>query len=230
MLARKQFFIVVTLSIFAGFAHADLVGHWKLDKDPSDSSSYGNDGTIYGTPSWDTTEKIGQSLILDGDDHVEMDVTSYKGVLGTQSRTCAAWVKATGTGAIVSWGDSGTTGGWWLFWVESGGRLRLQCQGGSIVGSTDLRDGAWHHAAAVLDSDGTPDNDEVKLYLDGIEETYSSITTHPIDTVSGNNVTIGAAYSGGSLVVPFTGQIDDARIYNRALSEDEIQALEAMGN
>ncbi len=36
--------------------------------------------------------------------------------------------------------------------------------------------------------------------------------------------------NGGSLSYPFTGTIDDVRIYSRALSEAEIQALASMGD
>jgi hypothetical protein len=105
----------------------------------------------------------------------------------------------------------------------------LQSHNGCVVGNTDIRDNNWHHVVAVLDSDGTPDNDEVKLYVDGVEESYSSIISEPIATASHSNVTIGASYlNDGTVVVPFTGLIDDVRIHSRALSEAEIQALAGM--
>ena len=89
-----------------------------------------------------------------------------------------------------------------MFRIEDAGRLRLQTMGGNIVGSIDLRDNNWHHVAVVLDSDGTPDNAEVKLYVDGVEETYSGIDSQAINTASNSNVTIGASYlyNGLSLI------------------------------
>ncbi len=218
---------VLILSISAAAA-TDPVAHWKLDEagGPTAYDSAGtNDGTLIASPVW-TAGQIDGALELDGDDYVEMDVTNYKGVLGTQSRTCAAWIKTTETGAIISWGDSDIGGGWWLFRIEGAGRLRLQSQGGFIVGSTDLRDNNWHHVIALLDSDGTPDNNEVKLYVDGFEEIYSEITSQPIDTASHSNVTIGAScLHDGTVVVPFNGLIDDVRIYDRALCTEEVKQL-----
>ena len=222
--------ILILLAFYIPAAAATgPVAHWKLDE-TSGSIAYdsagNNDGTLYGNPVW-TTGQIDGALEFDGsDDYVEMDVTDYKGVLGTQSRTCAALIKTTGTGAIVSWGDSDISGGWWLFWVEGDGRLRLNCQGGHRRGNTDLRDNNWHHVAAVLADDGSPNNNEVKLYVDGVEETYSSVTGQPINTASHSNVTIGASYiHDGSVVVPFTGRIDDVHIYDRALSKQEVEQL-----
>ncbi len=203
--------------------------HWKLDEasGPTAYDSTGNnDGTLYGNPVW-TTGQIDGALEFDGiDDYIEMDITSYKGVLGTRSRTCAAWIKTTSDGAIISWGDSDISGGWWLFRIEDAGRLRLQTQGGRIIGNTDLRDNNWHHVIALLDSDSSPDNSEVKLYVDGVEEIYSEIDGQPIDTAGHSNVTIGASYMhDGTVVIPFTVQIDDVHVYDRALSAEEIQQL-----
>lgn len=240
MSSKKVFLVAVSLSLtLSGLAGAELVAHWKLDSNAVDSSPYGNDGTINGTPGWDTTEKIGHSLILDGDDYVEMDVTNYKGVLGTGSRTCSAWIKTTSvTGpAIMSWGLPGTSGAWWIFRLENtgaggtAGALRVQVQDGAIVGDTAVNDGQWHHVAAVLQDDGSPNADEIKLYVDGVEETYSNIVDVPIDTVGDQDVMIGTVLVSGNPVIPFTGQIDDVRIYNEALSEDGIRfVMDPNGN
>ena len=204
--------------------------HWKLDETTgavaADDSANGYDGTLMNMDDIDwVAGNTGNALNFDGlNDYVE--ITGYQGVLGTRSRTCAAWIKTTGTGAIVSWGDSDISGGWWLFWVEDDGRLRLNCQGGHRRGNTDLRDNNWHHVAAVLADDGSPNNSEVKLYVDGVEETYSSVTGQPINTASHSNVTIGASYiHDGTVVVPFNGLIDDVRIYDLALSGSEIVTL-----
>ena len=207
-----------------------LKGYWKLDGDGTDSSSYGNDGTVYGTPAWNVTGKIGQSLILDGDDYVEMDVTGYKGVAGTKSRTCAAWIQTTSAnGTIMDWGDS-ADGEKWKFYIldtfGTTGALQVEVWGGHIVGSTDLRDGNWHHVAAVLRNDGSPDVDDIEFYVDGIEEYISSVSSEAINTGGSNNVLIGAMLSGaGSPMYHFDGQIDDARIYDRGSDSREIAEL-----
>jgi len=101
------------------------------------------------------------------------------------------------------------------------GALRIAVQGGSITGDTDISDNLWHHVAAVLDNDGSPDVSEVKLYVNGIEESYSSVSGQAINTAAVDDVIIGAINNTGY----FDGKIDDVRIYDKALSVGEIQQL-----
>ncbi|MHC4677009.1 MAG: LamG-like jellyroll fold domain-containing protein [Planctomycetota bacterium] len=213
----------------------DLLSHWELDED-SGLTAYdsigGHDGTLTNFPGDDSQWVAGRlngSLDFDGiDDYVEMDDPAYKGITGTQSRTCAAWIKTSSTdGSIISWGDTNGAGNKWLLRVQSTGRLRIEVQGGYKISSTIVNDGIWHHVAAVLIDDGSPDVDEVKLYIDGQEESfYSSVSSQGINTVSGTNVSIGAAlFNYPSLIMPFTGQIDDVRIYDRVLFGNEIKLL-----
>jgi len=168
-----------------------------------------------------TTGQIDGALDFDGvNDYVQ--IAGYKGVTGTQSRTVTAWIKTSTNGSIISWGSSGGDGQKWLARLDqTNGALRIAVQGGSIVGVTDISDNQWHHLAAVLDDDGSPDVSEIKLYVDGIEEGYSSILPQAIDTATANDVAIGAIDSSGY----FDGLIDDVRIYDRALSPTEIQLL-----
>ena len=109
--------------------------------------------------------------------------------------------------------------------IHPSGMLQVQVGGGSIYGSSVLTDGAWHHVAAVLDNDGSPNLNEIKLYVDGTEEAVP-ITSIAICTSYSDVVKIGVY---GTTAKYFNGLIDDVRIYDRALSEAEIQVLAAMG-
>jgi hypothetical protein len=73
--------------------------------------------------------------------------------------------------------------------------------------------------------EGDSDVGDVKLYVDGVEESpYSAVLPEPINTASGANVKIGVfAGSGGDRY--FNGRIDDVRIYSRGLSAVEILEL-----
>jgi len=188
----------------------------------------------------------GAALQLDGqDDYVE--ISCFKGVTGVRSRTVSAWIKTTMTtiGEIISWGYAGdgnildgeeTGGDNWRFMVLDDGNLRLWVGGGGINGSTIVADGEWHHVAAVLKSDGTPDLSDIKLYVDGIEESTTS-PSQPINTVGYANVQVGVFGGVGRwldddhLAWPpanneryFEGVIDEVRIWNVARSREEIQA------
>jgi hypothetical protein len=205
-----------------------LMGHWALDGDATDSSYYVGDGTVYGTPAWDATEHIGGSMVFDGiNDYIE--IQDYTGVSGSHSRTIAAWINADpeAAGVIVNWGSL-VDGGKWRFLLLNGA-LRVSVQGSGKTGTTDLRGAGWHHIAAVFENDGTPDVNDIKFYIDGAEDAAEVATPMTINTTSNQNVSMGAALNGATPSQYFKGQIDDVRIYNRALDVTEIQTLLDMG-
>ena len=177
----------------------------------------------------------GGALQLDGrDDYVE--IVGFKGVTGVRSRTVSAWIKTTMTtvGEIISWGYDGDGDIWgeedvgghdWVFRVLAQGNLRLRVGGGGINGTTLVADGQWHHVAAVLESDGTPDVSDIKLYVDGIEDSTPS-GTQRISTAGVSNVRIGVFGGVGALGDGhyFEGAIDEVRIWNVARTQQEILA------
>jgi hypothetical protein len=186
----------------------------------ADSSFYNRPGTLTNGPVW-SAGHTGGALSFDGTDD-SVVITGYKGVTGTSSRTCCAWVKPNAvTGEIMGWGPD-TTGNKWIVRVNENGTLRAEVNGGNICGTTVLTDGNWHHIAVVLENDGSPDISEARLYVDGVLETTGAATPHLVDTGSTVDVQIGVHYS---LHRYFNGLMDEVRIYNRALSTAEIAAL-----
>jgi len=208
----------------AGFP-PELVAHWKLDESSgtvaNDSSGKGNHGSLNGDPTWWPSDgKIGGALEFDGaGDYVEVE--GYKGVSGLKPRSVTAWVRTESNGSglsIVRWGTLAINGALWSNVITADGKLRAAVVGGSVVGVTDIDDDTWHHVAIVL-----PDKEDVKvedilLYVDGEQEdTTISFGSQTIDTGVDMNVLISLDGS--------TGLLDDVRIYNYALSEDEIGSL-----
>jgi hypothetical protein len=207
----------------------NLVGWWTFDEGRGsrvvDWSGHDHHGTLYGTSAWaDGYDGTGMAFNgpLSGD---YVEITGYPGVLGTQDRTVAAWIQTTTTGDIMAWG-LGTNTQKWNFRVQTDngnpGSLRVEVQGGRICGWKDLRDGEWHHVAAVLQSVGAPTVLDVRLYVDGLQEPISDSQVVDINTVSGTrNVRIG----DGHQLRPFLGLIDDVRIYDKALTQEELEAV-----
>ncbi|MFC1783640.1 LamG-like jellyroll fold domain-containing protein, partial [Planctomycetota bacterium] len=217
-----------------------MKAHWKLDETTGaiayDSAPNAYNGALKpaapNSPTWiyDDPDYGGRGwvLSLDGtDDFVE--ITGYKGIGGGLSRTVCAWIKTSTTGRIITWGK-GRTGKKWIFRVQDNARgkagaIRLEVQDGYIIGDRDVRDGNWHHVAAVLENDGSPSVAEIKLYVDGVLNNVSGYRDKFVNTdVSKHNIRIGD-FGGSPGQDLFNGWIDDVRIYDIALTGGEIYQL-----
>ncbi|MBE0534281.1 MAG: lamin tail domain-containing protein, partial [Phycisphaerae bacterium] len=200
-----------------------LIAHWKLDENieaaAADASGFGRHGVVHGEFLWHPEDgRIGGSLEFDGfEDYI--DIPGFKGVSGNAPRTCAAWIRTPEVnGEIISWGLD-VTGGRWNVVVEPAGLLRVEVGAGFVIGSTFLADNQWHHVTVVSDGKTT---DAIRLYVDGRRDTFSAFLSQSINTSAANDVRIGA-FPGR--VRYFTGNLDDIRIYDRALTEAEVWTL-----
>jgi hypothetical protein len=92
----------------------------------------------------------------------------------------------------------------------------------AVADSANVSTGAWTHYVVTVASSGGQTT--VKLYRNGVQvatATGSGSYTNPSST---NNFLMGNASSSSTNAV-FRGLMDDVRVYNRALSDGEIQAL-----
>jgi len=79
-------------------------------------------------------------------------------------------------------------------------------------GTTEIDDGRWHHMA------GTYDGEYLRIYVDGIQESYRKVGRVALSS-NANPLFIGSAGGGGEF---FPGAIDEAAVYDRALSATEV--------
>jgi len=215
-----------------------LVAEWHFDEGSGsvlvDSSGNGNDGVIHGA-TW-VEGKYGGALSFDGrDDYVDcgndesLDITDG-------DFTFEAWFKSStdvnNYQFILKKGNShihNENFKFVSFSISRNGlpepspsRLFMHISDGDGVNeycakSTDkIIDGEWHHGAAVVDLS----NYKMCLYVDGVQNDEVSIDGFDGFSVS-NNVFIG--YTEGRQDMYFNGIIDEVRIYNRALTADEIK-------
>jgi hypothetical protein len=143
----------------------------------------------------------------------------------TGSSTWMAWVKATtadptGDAHIISKADN--TKGWSLKTSKSTGQHRFCLQvNGPLINHQSLTVRAlntWYHVAAVYNAE----NKTISMVINGKLDDGVLNGTVPAPMVdSGANAYIGTRQGG---VGYFRGQIDDVRVYNRALSLAEIQS------
>ena len=208
-----------------------LVLYYPFDGDALDYSGTGNDGTVFGaTLGADRFGNPGKAFHFDGDDFVKADGS----VLPSAERTVALWFNAeavTNHPVLLGYGSGcGTT--WYLGLNAGDSRYTNQyyvgphCQG-PLIGYTYASPpvGSWHHFAITTSSTGT------RMYVDGVEVASNSLFIGNTRVASSDfsvGVAIGTAGSApytDANVSYFRGEIDEVRIYSRALSATEIQAL-----
>jgi hypothetical protein len=88
------------------------------------------------------------------------------------------------------------------------------------VGAAKIFDGNWHHIGA------TTSTDKIRIYFDGVQQTCPNGTDGDIVYTAGANFYVGR-HGNNQNTWDFDGNLDEVRIYRRALTPDEITALAA---
>ena len=188
------------------------------------NSASDKDAILFNGPIWrpDGGKRNG-ALELDGIN----DYVSTPFILNPLERPFSifAWVKGGGLGqVIISQTDGSGTGDTWLRSDSLHGELMtgLSSPAGRIaqpplLSEFLITDGEWHHVGFVWDPSYR------YLYVDGVEVARDAI---PLSSLEGAN---GGLYFGvDSTLDPttfFTGLIGDVRIYDVALTAEEIACL-----
>jgi arylsulfatase A-like enzyme len=201
-------------------------GHGRAITDASGQVTGSLEGFADEESAW-AAGRHGSALVFSGSEHVSV-TGGYVAPSGISPRTTAAWIRTTDTGSIIAWGPNNTSRKWHMR-IESAtantGALRTEIGGGYARGTTDLRDGQWHHVCTVLPTLAQPNATDLLLYVDGKLEPLSATTASPINTDTAAP-TIGVDSQNRH----FVGTVDEVRIFNRALSASEVQALYSATN
>lgn len=216
-----------------GATDENVVAQWRFEEGSgivaADDSPNQHDGVLINAPSWGTGHS-GSAVNLDGTDQY-VDAGTFD-VSGSELTLCA-WIKAdrfdhlsSRDARIISKaiGTSDQDHFWMLSTIDDGGlvklRFRLKTQGSTstlVADSGGLSAGQWTHVAAVYTGN------YMILYKDGAEVGRMA-KTGVIDADPVIPVWVGSNPPSASSK-PFDGMIDDARVYNRALTADDLQAL-----
>jgi len=215
--ARRSVAIVaVTLGICVSTHAQQLVGHWKLDNDLTDSTGLHN-GTMSGTETHVFGE-IGKAVSLDGSSQIILGT----GVVPTTAYTKSAWVwcAGVGTNSIFS-GDDSTSRH--VLWVpaSNGGKLSAGHNGNytAVQDSAALPLSQWVHIAVTYDS--TVNGGTMKLYKNGALVSGSQAIVSNVSPVAAGSANIGGFNGNGY----WNGIVDDVGVWNGALSDSQIQAI-----
>ncbi len=215
----SAFLIVANLSV-ADIAKDGLVAYWPFDegkgKEATDVSGNGHDGEFNGDPKW-VDGKFGTALEFDGaDDHVIVADSAAFAI--EESITLMAWFSPNDsvTGRrLMSKNDS-------IFVIFDFGNKDsidfLVKPNNTFAESTttDWKVGEWYHFA------GTFDGKTLKVYINGKLE--GDAANGVLIAPSALDLWIGGD-DFGNATDHFPGKIDEVRLYEKTLSEAEIQKV-----
>lgn len=138
---------------------------------------------------------------------------------GSEPRTIEAWLRsAPGEVApMVAVAYGGTAGGQGFQLGMWEGQVLADWIGTSLNSDARVHDGALHHVAFTYD--GVPGM--ARLYVDGVLDQQALV---PLDTVLSGDLVMGNGVSGGA-DLPFVGGVGGVRLWSRALTDAEIDAL-----
>ena len=193
---------------------AGLVGYWPFDGDANDASGARNSGKPMGVvPTEDRFGESQKAYRFNGSSYVEVpDTLSLRNITGAV--TMMAWINPRGwyNGQIPIMQKGNKRDVQYQFEVERGKAL---WQAGKLMGQMNLEIGKWQHIALTFN--GT----ETIFYYNGQKRhmwgSRKRLTQNP------GALFIG--YDPWGMDEYFIGDMDDVRLYNRALSEKEIQEL-----
>lgn len=196
-----------------------LVAHYLFENTADDESENYFDAGIAGTATYNTTYKKQGTAAL------TCSATSYaqlpSGVANSEELTIGMWIRPT---AISQWArifDFGNSDSQYMFLtVSDGSKMRFGIKNGGTeqyLAVQTLVYNSWYYVAVTLGKDA------VKVYVNGEEKASSSdITIRPSDFCPKMNFIGKSQFLSDPL---FRGQVDDVRIYNYALSADDVKKI-----
>ncbi|WP_454851903.1 LamG-like jellyroll fold domain-containing protein [Promicromonospora soli] len=202
---------------------------WRLGEPEGSAVTY--DWAGAGDLAVPSTVRLGTAGAITGDTNTAATfqnssssrLVSPDRIAGPNTFSVEAWVKGTGGGRIVGFGNSSSATGTSssydrMLYVDSGGRITFGVYPGAIRtlrSPARVDDDAWHHVVATLGAGG------MQLFVDGVQvgsrtdvtsgQAYTGYWRIGADTLSSwpNRPLLGDRYSGS---------VDDVAIYPTALS------------
>lgn len=241
------------LPIVAGQCRAakGLIGFWKMNENVAgpgqqilDISGKGNTGTLYSTTNCTlaTRPNGGNECSFNATtDGIEVENESNFDFEKNNSFSIAAWVKRSSNlqdRAIVSKGISSSSMPQYVGYIfgldkyaDATARIRLAMVGNPsgnlyVESNNGIADNTWHHVAVTYNGSG--DTSGVRLYIGGADDTSSSNQTNSLGSnsiLTDFKLKIGDSRDQIANGDHWDGSIDEVTVWNRVLSDAEIQAL-----
>lgn len=226
MLAMLAMFGGASANASSPVVPENLISLWKAEGDASDSVGP-HHGEAKNGVTFDSGVR-GLAFRFNGLDQY-VDIGNPAGLRISGSFTLAAWVKSegvpSGSGAtiIAKWGQNIHTDAYALSLRNDGGLspngavgVWGNCECSAFTGGS-MATNVWYHVAMTYDSA----NGDNRLYING--QLAASRNRYGGTTPSDRPVQIGR--EGTSANRYFNGLIDEVRVYNRAITMDEIWTI-----
>ncbi|MFC1717022.1 LamG domain-containing protein [Candidatus Poribacteria bacterium] len=219
--------IAATTFAFVGLSLAyELIAAWPMDEgsgdEMSDLSGNGHDGEFFGNPEW-ANGKFGKGIQFHGaPDHIEVPDPDHE--LTPEHITLVCWVNLdddVDTHAIMEQYDWAAGKG--AYCLRTGGKqLAFYTQNGASDAGASVggavKAGEWFHAAATFDGD------VMRTYVNG--ELVASFDVTVFTALLPSDKSLSFGVRGDSKDTHWMmGTLDEAAIFNEALSEEEIKNI-----
>ena len=208
----------------------DLLGTWNFDSANANDSVGSNNGTANNT----TFTTSGGRTFADfsgSSSYIDLGHSSNLAI-GTSDFTVSAWVKPDNIsmsgaqifGSIITNSASPSKQG--FHFLIDGGDLRLNIGGNNTMESAIYAlpaefAGTWNHVVA------TRSGTEIKMYINGVLVTTKTVAQayNMESTTSWHKYGIGAYIWQNTWYANYVGDIDDVRVWKRALAAGEVTNL-----
>lgn len=196
-----------------------MVEYLQFEENSFDETDNINDGVTSGDITYSTTQvkKGTASIRLNGSNaYVKLPAS----VADRKVMTIATWAYINSQTSWMRVFDFGNNTNQYMFFTPNNGkeaRFVMKNNGNEQILSADKLSTGWHHISVAISGDN------VALYIDGeMKASSSTITIRPSDIRPRLNYIGRSQFSADPL---FYGYIDDFRIYNYALSSEDVKKL-----
>ena len=200
---------------------AGIVGWWPAEGNANDIIGT-NNGTLIGSVTY-TNGEVGRAFNFNTlGDQVSLPTGGFP--VGTNDRTVDCWVYIKsfipGEGALFAFYGTTDIGGSYSLGASIRIKRLFFSQWGAIMYGPVLTTGQWYHVAVTSEGNNTT------LYLNGTNAASGNL---PFNTPADSQLLIGSI-NNQFATYQTIGAVDEVSIYNRALTQPEIQAIYNAGS
>lgn len=200
-----------------------LAGYYPMDEgigtSANDETTNGNRGTALNGPAW-VAGKVGQGLSFNGTTQAVNIPTAAS--IDIETVSVSTWIntsQAPAADVSIVEKQNGSGAYPYALRLTSTGKASFGASDGTnnpvVISTATINDGVWHHVVGTRTKTG-----DVKIYVDGsLQATVADSTT----TATTNTSPVGLAYRADGTQY-LNGSMDEVKVFNRALSVNEIKA------